>query len=154
MTNSPIFAQQLALDDYWQQIGGTVMLPGTNRAADRFVRASFYTHAIPQTADVRIGVASIFSVIRNCSVPYGISTPDQPNIASTRWRTVSDQKNKVYFYESVLTPNTFWLDLKDLDFKPGAPVKKLNLTNEETYNGNAVKSLKTSKPFQFLGLGE
>ena len=27
MTNSPVFNQQLALNTYWQQIGGTVMLP-------------------------------------------------------------------------------------------------------------------------------
>lgn len=38
MTNSPVFDQQLALDDYWRTIGGTTFLPGTNRAADRFVR--------------------------------------------------------------------------------------------------------------------
>src|SRR5690606_9695884 len=36
MTNSPVFGDQLALNAYWKQIGGTVMLPGTNRAADRF----------------------------------------------------------------------------------------------------------------------
>ncbi|MCP5990141.1 linear amide C-N hydrolase, partial [Klebsiella pneumoniae] len=41
MTNSPTFEKQLALDGYWQQVGGLNMLPGTNRAADRFVRASF-----------------------------------------------------------------------------------------------------------------
>ena len=38
MTNSPVYDQQLALTRYWEQIGGTTMLPGTNRAADRFVR--------------------------------------------------------------------------------------------------------------------
>ena len=48
MTNSPVFDQQLALNAYWKQIGGTVMLPGTNRAADRFARASFYVNAIPK----------------------------------------------------------------------------------------------------------
>src|SRR5690606_29501605 len=40
MTNSPIFEKQLALNEYWKEIGGTTMLPGTNRAADRFARAS------------------------------------------------------------------------------------------------------------------
>ncbi|MFY9920921.1 MAG: linear amide C-N hydrolase, partial [Mycobacterium sp.] len=47
MTNSPIFEKQLAITEYWEEIGGTVMLPGTNRAADRFVRASFYINAVP-----------------------------------------------------------------------------------------------------------
>lgn len=35
MTNSPVFDQQLALNDYWKNIGGLTFLPGTNRAADR-----------------------------------------------------------------------------------------------------------------------
>ena len=41
MTNSPTFDKQLAINAYWEQIGGVTMLPGTSRAADRFVRASF-----------------------------------------------------------------------------------------------------------------
>ncbi len=36
MTNSPVFDQQLAFDDYWKTIGGTTFLPGTNRAAEPF----------------------------------------------------------------------------------------------------------------------
>ena len=72
MTNSPVFEQQLALNAYWKEIGGTVMLPGTNRAADRFARASFYVNAIPKTDDPVETIASAFSVIRNVSVPFGI----------------------------------------------------------------------------------
>src|SRR5262249_12067290 len=33
MTNSPAFEEQLALNTYWQRIGGMTMLPGTDRAA-------------------------------------------------------------------------------------------------------------------------
>lgn len=152
MTNSPIFDKQLALNEYWHEIGGTTMLPGTNRAADRFVRASFYINAIPQTEDTRIAVASVFSVVRNCSVPFGISTPNQPNISSTRWRTVADHKNLVYYFESALTPNTFWVDFKTVDFSEKAQVKKLNLSKNETYAGNASGSFVTTKPFKFEGL--
>jgi choloylglycine hydrolase len=152
MTNSPIFDKQLALNEYWKEIGGTTMLPGTNRAADRFVRASFYVNAIPQTDNTRIAVASVFSVIRNCSVPFGITTPGQPNISSTRWRVVADHKNKVYYFESALTPNTFWVDFKDVDFSEKASVKKLNISNNEVYAGNAASSFVNSTPFKFQGL--
>jgi len=51
MTNSPSFDQQLALNAYWKGIGGLTFLPGTNRAADRFARASFLIDAIPKKAD-------------------------------------------------------------------------------------------------------
>ena len=155
MTNSPTFDKQLALDEYWKSIGGTVMLPGTNRAADRFARASFYINAIPKDEGPNITVASVFSVIRNVSVPYGITTPDEPNISSTRWRTVSDQKRKIYYFESALTPNTFWVDFKDVDFSSeSGKVMKLDLgpNQSHVYAGTVAKDFAVTKPFRFLGL--
>jgi len=153
MTNSPTFDQQLALNTYWQGIGGTVMLPGTNRAADRYARASFYANAIPKFEDQNMAVASVFSVIRNVSVPFGISTPDQPNISSTRWRTVVDHKRQLYFFESALTPNTFWVDLKKIDFSPRAPIKRLELGENQinTHAGDATAKFSNARAFPFLG---
>ncbi|WP_454648480.1 linear amide C-N hydrolase [Bradyrhizobium liaoningense] len=154
MTNSPIFEQQLALNEYWKEIGGTVMLPGTNRAADRFARASFYVDAIPKDEDPDRAVASVFSVIRNVSVPFGISTPEQPNISSTRWRTVADHQRKLYFFESVLTPNIFWVDLKAIDFSPEkGKVKKLDLGPQQSriFSGDATAKFEAAEPFKFLG---
>lgn len=154
MTNSPAFAQQLALNSYWKEIGGTAMLPGTSRSADRFARASFYINAVPKFEDPNLALASAFSVIRNASVPYGITTPDQPNIASTRWRTVVDHQRKLYFFESALTPNTFWVDLKQIDFsKETGKVKKLDLgpNQDHVFAGNATKDFRDAAPFKFLG---
>jgi penicillin V acylase-like amidase (Ntn superfamily) len=64
-------------------------------------------------------VASVMGVIRSVSVPLGITTPGKPNIASTLWRTAADQKNKVYFFDSATSPDTFWVPLADLDLKEG-----------------------------------
>jgi choloylglycine hydrolase len=155
MTNSPTFDKQLALEEYWSEIGGTVMLPGTNRAADRFARASFYINAIPKDENPDVALASVFSVIRNVSVPFGITTPDQPNISSTRWRTVADQKRLLYFFESALTPNVFWVNFKDIDFSAQTgKVLKLDMGKDQShiYAGNAVKDFEVAKPFKFLGL--
>lgn len=152
MTNSPVFDQQLALDEYWKSIGGLTFLPGTNRPADRFVRASFYIEAIPKIDDMQTAIASVFSVIRNTSVPFGITTPNQPHISSTRWRTVSDQKNKLYFFESALLPNVFWVDFKKINFSDNAPVMKLDLVSGKTYSGNTTEDFIVSKPFKFLGI--
>ena len=155
MTNSPTFDQQLALNSYWKQIGGTVMLPGTNRASDRFARASFYVNAIPKFDDPNKALAAVFSVIRNTSVPYGITTPNEPNISSTRWRTVFDHKRKLYFFESALTPNIFWVDLKAIDFseKTGR-TKTLDLgpNQDHTFSGNVTAQFKEAPAFRFLGL--
>lgn len=155
MTNSPTFEQQLALHSYWKQIGGTVMLPGTNRASDRFTRAAFYINAVPKSEDPREAIASVFSVIRNASVPFGLTTPDEPNISSTRWRTVSDQKNKLYFFESALTPNIFWVDLKQIDFSADkGKVQKLDLGPDQRniFSGITNDKFKDAEPFKFLGI--
>lgn len=150
MTNSPTFDEQLALNKYWEQIGGLTMLPGTNRAADRFARASFYIKAIPKMGDGKKSVASVFSVIRGVSVPLGLTTPGSPNIASTVWRTVYDQKAKIMYFDSAISPDVFWIPLEDLDFTEGAPVKKIPLIGDKTYHGNASGSFITVKPFEFL----
>ena len=152
MTNDPVFEEQLAIASYWDQIPGTIFLPGSNRASDRFVRASYYLRAIPQTSDQKIAVASVLSVVRNVSVPYGISTEGQPHISSTRWRAVADQKHLVYFFETVLTPNLVWVDLKQVDFASGSPVRKLPLDAGQIYDGNALQYFVTAKPFEFMGL--
>lgn len=133
MTNSPTYDKQLTLNDYGTDRWLGSCCRGTNRAPIVSCVASFYIHAIPQTSNFREAVAGVFSVMRNVSVPLGITTPDQPNISSTRWRTVADQKNKVYYFESTLSPDIFWVDFKSLDFKAGTPIKKLTLTNGEIY---------------------
>ncbi len=162
MTNSPIFSKQLALNSYWEEVGGLKFLPGTNRAADRFARASFFVGAIPkESAPAFItavpkhdftnqATASVLSIMRSVSVPLGITTPGEPNIASTLWRTVSDQKNKLYFFDSATSPNTFWVALADLDFKEDAPVKKLTTSGGKIYAGNVATSFTEAKPFVFL----
>lgn len=152
MTNSPTFDKQLALAEYWDEIGGTVMLPGTNRPADRFVRARFYINAVPQVEDRHAATASVFSVIRNVSVPYGLSTPDAPHISSTRWRTVADHKDRIYYFESAFTPNVFWVNLDAIDFSSETSAKTLQLGPQQanTFSGEVSDELVASDSFKFL----
>jgi choloylglycine hydrolase len=162
MTNSPNFDDQLALNKYWNSIGGQVFLPGTSRASDRFARTAFFIDTIPKTIDNRFinavpgttyanqAAASVLSVMRSISVPLGFSTPGQPNIASTLWRTIADQKNKIYFFDSATSPNVFWIPLRDLNFKEGSPVQKLDLSVNRFYAGNPSKLFKPAQPFTFL----
>lgn len=155
MTNSPTFEEQLAMNSYWEGIDGTEDLPGTNRSPDRFARASFYVNAVPKNQDARFSLASVFSVIRNVSVPYGITTPGKPNISSTRWRTVADHKQMQYFFESAITPNTFWVDLRKVDFSEATgKVKMLNLEADQrkVYSGEVSRDFKDSPPFKFEGV--
>lgn len=150
MTNSPTFDQQLSLNDYWRTIGGSIMLPGTNRASDRFVRASYYIQEATQSADPRTAVAAVFSVMRNVSVPIGIKIPGRPNIADTLWLTVSDQKNKVYFWQSTNSPSIIWAKLGDLDFKEGSGPRRLQLDGLPDTAGDQTQNFQPAELFKFI----
>jgi penicillin V acylase-like amidase (Ntn superfamily) len=150
MTNAPPFHEQIALNAYWQNIGGSLMLPGTNRAADRFVRASYYINEATQTADPRRAVATVFSVMRNVSVPIGVKIPGQPNIADTLWLTVSDQKNKVYYYQDTNSPSILWTRLAELDFSEGSGPRKLQLDGNPDLAGDQTKNFRPAELFKFM----
>lgn len=164
MTNSPEYSQQLAIERYWRGVGGAAFLPGTSRAADRFARASFYLNAMPSSGPTPAFVnavpgktfsnqaaASVRSIMQSVSVPIPIkSDPSTPNIASTLWRTIADSKARRYYFDSATSPNTFWVDLKDLDLKAGAPVRVLPIGGDDVYAGNAAAKFAPSAPFKFL----
>lgn len=152
MTNDPAYEKQLAIAKYWENIPGKTFLPGSVTASDRFVRAQFFINAIPQTDDTRIVVAGVFSVIRNVSVPYGFEIDGFPNLSTTRWRAVADQKNLVYYFETALTPNIFWVDLKKINFSEKGGVRKLDLSDNKTYAVECSGEFKITKPFKFIGL--
>ena len=151
VTNDPPYDEQLAIAKYWNDVDSLTFLPGSSRSADRFVRAGFYINAVTQSDDPRIAAAAVFSVIRNASAPYGISLAEAPNLSTTRWRVVADQKAKVFYGESATSPNVFWVDLGKLDFAEGAPVKKLDLGVDmaRVLAGEASASFVEAKPFTF-----
>lgn len=151
MTNEPRFEDQLAITRYWGKIPGNVFLPGTSRAEDRFARASFLINAIPKTDDTREAAAAVFSVIRNASAPWGISIDNQPNLSTTRWRTVADHKDKLYYFESVYSPNVFWVDVKKLDFGEASEVRKLDLGPDQRhiFSGEVSGAFVAAEPFAF-----
>jgi choloylglycine hydrolase len=161
MTNSPTSDEQLAIETYWKGVNPMAFLPGSISAADRFVRASFFINAIPKQADPHTlqavpggtyenqAVAAVLGVMRSVSTPLGISHPDKPNLASTLWRTVYDQKNKVFYFDSATSPNAFWVPLADLDFTQGAAVKKRTMAGGKVYAGNASSKFEVATPSQF-----
>jgi penicillin V acylase-like amidase (Ntn superfamily) len=83
-------------------------------------------------------------------VPLGISVEGQPNISSTLWRTVAEQRDPTYFFDAATSPNTFWVPLADLDLSEGAPPLKLPLAGGETYAGSAAGNFVATAPFTFF----
>lgn len=150
MTNSPTYDEQLSLMAYWGQIGGLSMLPGTNRAADRFVRTSFYLQSVPKFEEPRLATSAAFSIIRNASVPLGIADANAPNIASTIWRAVADHNAGRYYFESALSPNVFWVDLANLELSEGQVPQKLSLKEHPVLTGDVSGEFTPAEPFKWL----
>ena len=150
MTNSPTYDEQLALTAYWGQIGGLSMLPGTNRAADRFVRTSFYLQSVPKFEDSRLATSAAFSIIRNASVPLGITDAKSPNIASTIWRSVADHDAGRYYYESAVSPNAFWVDIENLDLAERSKPMKLGVKDDPILAGVVSKESTPAERFRWL----
>jgi penicillin V acylase-like amidase (Ntn superfamily) len=151
MTNSPPFDVQLENLKQYQEFGGNKKLPGTTEAADRFVRAAYYQKSLPKSiSTAREAVAGIISVARNVSQPFGNVDPFRPNISPTRWRTVSNLTNRVYYFESTTSPNIIWVRLDKLGFSVGAPIKMIDLVNGTDRVGNGSSEFESKEPFEWV----
>ncbi len=146
-TNDPTYDEQLAQNQYWQNLDGD-FLPGTSKSEDRFARGWYYLHQAPKVSDQDQAAAIVFSIIRNISVPIGTSDKDHPNLAPTLWRSVADLKHKTYYFEPTNRPNVFWVDLNDLNLSRGGPVEKLALQDGQVYAGNVADQFKPTKQFE------
>ena len=151
MTNSPPFEQQLANLKQYQGFGGAAALPGTSEPADRFVRAAYYLQNLLKPQDRRQTIAEMLSVMRNVAQPFVRPSAARPEASHTVWRTVADATDRLYFFESTLSPNIVWVRLDDLDLGPGAPVRKLDLVHSGDLVGDVTASFKSSEPLAFLG---
>ena len=148
LTNSPPFDRQLEQLARYRGFGGDDPLPGSTEAADRFVRGAYYLEHLPRPADRRECVAGVLSVMRNLAQPFGTPDPARPNISPTRWRTVCDLTNRVYYFESSLNPNLVWVELKELDFAAGAPFRKLDLRHDrDAHVGDCSRQFEAAAPF-------
>lgn len=157
MTNDPVFSKQLEKLANYKGFGGNDPLPGSNAAADRFVRAAYFIQGLPKALNDREAVAYVFSVMRNVSQPFGevdvkALASGNPHNSPTRWRTVIDLTNGNFYYESTLSPNVIWVKYKELDFSPASGIRKLDLQGEPLI-GDSTKGFKPAKGFSVLTPG-
>ena len=150
MTNSPTYDQQLQLNAKWDDVDKNKDLPGSIQSQDRFVRASYYLSKLPQATDERQAVAGVFSVMRNVSVPWGVGDAEHPNLSPTYWRSVADSTNKIYYFESALSPNIVWVNLKNINLGPGSGIRAVKVEENYSIIGNIDNALAPAAPIAFL----
>lgn len=150
MTKSPIYSEQLKLNAYWQTRDRNQELPGSIQSPDRFVRGSYYVQQLPPSPDPGQALAGVMSVMRNISVPWGTPDPEHPNISPTWWRSLIDQTNQVYYFDSALSPQMVWVNLKQIDFKPGSGIRAIKIEGNDALQGNVTNQLRAAATIDFL----
>ncbi len=132
MTNEPAYHIQLENLKRYQTFGGTLALPGDVDPLSRFVRGAFFLKTLPAPKSRVEAIAGVLSVIRTDAVPFGavdISGNETTDAWPTRWITVADLSNKVYYFNSTTSPNIVWIDFSYLDLKQGARQLTIDPTN-------------------------
>jgi choloylglycine hydrolase len=150
MTNQPTVDKQLENLGQYRGFGGEKRLPGTHEPSDRFIRGAYYSKNLPEPASEREAVAALMSVMRNVSAPFGEADPERPNVSTTVWRTITDLSRRVLYYDSVLSPQVFWVDLKQLHFARGSGVRKLALVDRYDHQGDSSDAFEPAAMFAFL----
>jgi penicillin V acylase-like amidase (Ntn superfamily) len=130
LTNDPPFAEQMALlrqmeaDPAFRPSRNTP-LPGNVNPIARFQRAAFFARFLPEPSNTREAIAAMFSILANVSVPFG-APYDEFGTYNTEYRSVIDLTNLVYYFQLTTVPSVSWTQLRQLDFKQGAPSLVLN----------------------------
>ncbi len=154
MTNQPTFDKQLENLRRFQGFGGTERLPGTHEAADRFVRAAYYVTHLPTPRSQREAVASIMSVMRNVSAPFGVADRARPNIATTIWRSVISLEQRTMYFDGVYSANVFWMNYGRFDYAPGSGVRKLTVVGNYDLIGDVSDRFAPAGMFRGLASNE
>jgi penicillin V acylase-like amidase (Ntn superfamily) len=147
MTNAPEYDKQLELlgsRDFATPTMET-QVPGNVNPRDRFQRATYFLSVLTKPASERAGVAGMFGLIRNVSIPFG--APVNGSTFDTEYRSVSNLTDKRYFFELTTAPNVIWTDLGKLNLSEGAPVMTLSPNNVDLSGDVTGQFQPTKAPF-------
>jgi penicillin V acylase-like amidase (Ntn superfamily) len=147
MTNAPEYDKQLELLGKQQFADPTMetVVPGNVNPRDRFQRATYFLSVLTKPTTERAGVAGMFGLIRNVSIPFG--APVNGSTFDTEYRTVSNLSGKRYFFELTTAPNVIWTDLSELNFGEGAAVLTLNPNNIDLSGDITAQFAPAKAPF-------
>lgn len=147
LTNDPQYQSMTAINDYWKNVGGINFMPGTVKSPDRFVRGYFFQSHVEKTNNADLGISITRSILMNVSVPYLYTVETEPNVSSTQWRSYSNIRDRLYYFDIVTNLGVFYIDLKKCDLREGAPVLRLDTSKSIDYMGDATSKLERHAPF-------
>ncbi|BDH46971.1 choloylglycine hydrolase [Salmonella enterica subsp. enterica serovar Choleraesuis] len=151
MTNPPSYAKQLANLSHYKN-AEREQIPTGLEADQRLVRASWDLKNLPQPDNKNQAQGFALSVINNVAYPIGIPAnkgeqkvidmyekyskkPQTNKGIGTYWTTISDLSHQEYHFKSTFAASQVWIDLKQVNFSAGQPVKKISNLNDYAQKG-------------------
>lgn len=112
-SNAPGLAEHLDNLALYAPFGGELPVPGNVTARDRFVRARYFLHYLPEPADMLEAMASIHQVAQAVCLPNGAPYPSGDTFP-TRWITGYDLQGRTLYFQPQFQPFLMWLELDHL----------------------------------------
>ena len=113
-SNAPGLDEHLDNLARYAPFGGDLPVPGNVTARDRFVRARYFLHYLPEPSDMREALASLHQVAQAVSLPNGAPYPSG-DIFPTRWISGYDLAGRTLYFQPQFQPFLMWLELAHLD---------------------------------------
>lgn len=108
---------------------GMLGVPGDATPPSRFVRTFFNTHNAAPVKDAAGAVNLAEHVLNAVDIPQGTDRLSGKTVAGdyTQWTVIKDLTHRVLYYRSYGDLSLKLIDLKKLDFAPGAPAKSISI---------------------------
>lgn len=113
VANAPSYPEQVANRAQYRNFGGELPPPGDITSLDRFARASYYLHYLPEPATATEAVASVVQVVTITAKPPGAPYPDGADYP-TRWISAVDLTNRDLYFWNRNSPAACWVRVPQL----------------------------------------
>ncbi|WP_434779634.1 linear amide C-N hydrolase [Neisseria sp. Ec49-e6-T10] len=163
MTNPPSYDQMI---EYVEKHKNDTAenIPGGWAAEDRLVRANFLLNHLPKPKNAQEAKGFIQTVTGSVAYPIGLPADEDPEVKmvteryqkyskypennrgiGTYWTSIADINNKQYHFKSVFASDGIYLDLNQLNFNKGQPVRRILHLDQYAQNGLSANVLKALK---------
>lgn len=108
---------------------GMLGLPADSTPPSRFVRTFFNTRFAAPAKDAPAAVNLALHILNAVDIPQGTDRLSGKTMTGdlTQWTVIKDLTNRVLYFRSYFDLSPKAIDLKKLDFSPGAPARSISI---------------------------
>lgn len=117
------------------QGSGMLGLPGDSTPPSRFVRAVALSQSVLEAENAQEATKNAFHVINNFDIPKGFAREERNGKMTydyTSWLTISDLKEKIYYYRGYDNMKFYAVKLSSIDFNV-SEIRRLDTTKSDWF---------------------